>query len=251
MRRSGSRAEGQRLELGRAERHTPDAPAPGIAMHRLASELAGRHDPETTALARAIRRLSAGTWPALRGEPVGLGTLRPLADAEPRRLDAVAGRRSRLPEQRPATWPRSWRPRPASRRGPGDGALLGCEELASLELSVTGEPETLADARWTLDGRDVTANVEARGRPRGPSSKLADGTYEVDVRAGGVLLWSASHALLELHHGRDPYSPAALCRRRSGTGCGGQVTGATGATGRILSPSSLGRLVRASLRICR
>ncbi len=177
----------------------PDAPAPD-RYTRLASELAGRHDPEAPALARAIRRLSADVA-RLRGEPVELdapAAAAALDGAPPRRRRwaplAVAGALIPAACLIVAALVAAASGPSLATEGPGDGALLGREELASLELSVTGDPETLADARWTLDGRDVTENVEVEGgRAVLKPGKLADGTHEVDVRTGGVLLWSASH----------------------------------------------------------
>ena len=127
----------------------PDAPAPD-RYARLASELAGRHDPETPALARAIRRLSADVA-RLRGEPVGLdapAAAATLNGAPPRRRRwsplAVAGA-AQIPAAclivaalvAAASGPS------LATEGPGDGALLGRGELTSLELSVTGDPRPL------------------------------------------------------------------------------------------------------------
>ena len=146
------RAEADGWSWVEANGAAPDAPAPDHYA-RLASELAGRHDPEAPALARAIRRLSADVA-GLRGDPVELDALAAAAaldGAPPRRPRwaplAVAG--ALLPAAclivaalvAAASGPS------LETEGPGDGALLGRGELATLELSVTGDPETLADAR--------------------------------------------------------------------------------------------------------
>jgi hypothetical protein len=76
-------------------------------------------------------------------------------------------------------------------RGPAEGALLGIEALPGLELSIRGDRGELADARWKLDGRDVTGNARVAGgrsilRPQG----LADGPHRVEVSVGGLAPWS-------------------------------------------------------------
>jgi hypothetical protein len=163
----------------------------------LASALSAR-DGDGAAVARAIRLLGADAA-SLRGQP--------LPDEAPPAAVAEEAPPSR---RRPAPIAIAGALLPAvllilvaviaiaavpsiEGEGPGDGALLGRAELADLELSVTADPDTLAAASWTLDGRDVTEEVEvedgrATFRPRG----LTDGRHEVTMSSAGWLLWSGA-----------------------------------------------------------
>src|SRR5215218_3620284 len=65
------------------------------------------------------------------------------------------------------------------------GELLGRATLARAVFRVEGSAADLREQRWTLDGRDVTSHVEARGerlvyRP----TALADGPHVVAVKGG-------------------------------------------------------------------
>ena len=72
--------------------------------------------------------------------------------------------------------------------GPADGAALGPDQLRGLAFSVAADPaDALADARLTLDGRDVTASARRVGerlvlRPKG----IPDGEHRLvlDVPVG-------------------------------------------------------------------
>jgi hypothetical protein len=64
-----------------------------------------------------------------------------------------------------------------------DGAVLGKAALGHAEFAVRGDAADLADQRWTLDGRDLTHEVEPRAgalvlRPR----SLGDGDHVLLVR---------------------------------------------------------------------
>jgi peptidoglycan/xylan/chitin deacetylase (PgdA/CDA1 family) len=76
--------------------------------------------------------------------------------------------------------------------GPPSGARIGSGALAKLAFSIGGAGE----ARWKLDGRNVSARVtrERRTQTFRPG-KLADGEHRVEVkRRGGFLGASATHA---------------------------------------------------------
>jgi hypothetical protein len=191
------RADAEGWSWSDADAAAPEVPTPERC-GQLISELARRDDADAPAVARAIRRLAADVA-LLRGEPLELdaAAVAAPAGAPPRRSRiaplALAG--ALLPAlclivlavAATASSPS------LDASGPTEGALLGRSELASLELSVAGEPDALADVHWTLDGRDVTESVDLEGdravlRPRG----LSDGPHEVEASRGGLLLWTGA-----------------------------------------------------------
>ena len=66
--------------------------------------------------------------------------------------------------------------------GPGRGDLIGAVEAKRLVFAVAGDPGAIADARWRVDGTDVTGRARiAGGRTELWGSYLADGEHEVEV----------------------------------------------------------------------
>ena len=80
-----------------------------------------------------------------------------------------------------------------SLEGPRSGEAIGRERAAKLTFAVHAERSVLAKQRWTLDGRDVTARVDAQVarlvfRP-GP---LHDGRHTLEVTQGGGFLGTSA-----------------------------------------------------------
>jgi len=74
-------------------------------------------------------------------------------------------------------------------RGAADGAKIGAAQAGKLSFSVQGDPSTLDDVRFRLDGKDVTGAARRRGnRMFLAARKLSDGGHEVEVSAGGGFL---------------------------------------------------------------
>jgi peptidoglycan/xylan/chitin deacetylase (PgdA/CDA1 family) len=73
--------------------------------------------------------------------------------------------------------------------GPPSGARIGAGGLAKLAFSAGSGNE----ARWTLDGRDVSRRVTRQGRRQSfRPGKLADGAHRVEVEKGGGFLGASA-----------------------------------------------------------
>ncbi|MDQ3778301.1 MAG: polysaccharide deacetylase family protein, partial [Actinomycetota bacterium] len=72
--------------------------------------------------------------------------------------------------------------------GPPRDAKIGKDALSSLSFSIRGEPDTLRDATWVLDGQDVTRRVVRHGGvARLSGASLPDGEHSLSVTADGAL----------------------------------------------------------------
>jgi hypothetical protein len=81
-----------------------------------------------------------------------------------------------------------------SLEGPRSGAAIGLAGAAKLSFAVRAQPNVLAKQRWMLDGRDVTARVEAQGsRLVLRLGRLPEGGHTFAITQGGGFLGTSAH----------------------------------------------------------
>jgi hypothetical protein len=168
--REARRARRERARAARAGRAAPGNDGLPFVLRRPRDEheeedsrpperLAGRGSASLPALPR-LRRPSGRTLALLAGAAIVAGTL-------------VGGLRLLAPDLEAS--------------GP-DSAMIGSAAAAELAFSVRADPDVLAQARWTIDGLDVTSRARIRGdRSTLRAAKLPDGTHTVRVHAPGPL----------------------------------------------------------------